>query len=170
MSYHGLGLGETGSGKTTVMQAVAGGFRRAGIGVLAHIPEGVAPWPQADRCVYDPARFIELVNASRRCAVFVEMSDASVSKYNEDFIKLATWTRNLGHRCFFIAQRHTQISPTIRDQCGRLWLFRVGVKTADILAEEFVDDALKAAPRLADWHYLFKERGRPATVHLPARV
>jgi hypothetical protein len=169
MSYHNLALGETGSGKTSLMQEVAGGFRRAGLGVLAHIPAGVPAWPAASRCVYEAERFIDLVNRSRRCAVFMEMSDASVSKYNEDFIKLATWSRNLGHRCFFIAQRHTQISPTIRDQCGRLWLFRVGVKTAEILAEEFVDDALKAAPGLANWHYLFKERGQPATMHLPAR-
>jgi hypothetical protein len=90
MSYHGLFLGETGSGKTTRAQGVAGELRRAGLGVLAHIPAGVPPWPEANRCIYEPARFIETVNASRRCAVFVEMSDASVSKYNEDFTKLAT--------------------------------------------------------------------------------
>lgn len=168
MSYHGLFLGETGSGKTTKAQKLAAGMRRAGIGVLAHIPEGVPPWPEADRCIYAAERFIATVNAARRCAVFVEMSDASVSKYNEDFVRLATWARNLGHRCFFIAQRHTQINPTIRDQCGRLWLFRVGAKTADILAEEFVDDALKRAPALGDWHYIFKERGRPAGFHRPA--
>jgi hypothetical protein len=42
------------------------------------------------------------------------------------------------------------------------------VKTADILGEEFVDDALKHASGLANWHYIFKERGRPATFHRPA--
>lgn len=170
MSYHGLFLGETGSGKTNLAQCVAGGFRRAGLGVLAHIPQGVPPWAAADRCIYDAERFIDTVNRARRCAVFVEMSDASVSKYNDDFIKLATWARNLGHRCFFIAQRHTQINPTIRDQCGRLWLFRVGPKTADILAEEFVDDTLRQACALADWHYMFKERGKPATTHQPVSI
>jgi energy-coupling factor transporter ATP-binding protein EcfA2 len=168
MSYHGLFLGETGSGKTTLARACAGVFRRSGIGVLAHIPAGVPPWPEADRCIYEPGRFIETANLARRCAIFIEMADASVSKYNEDFTKLATWARNLGHRCFFIAQRHTQINPTIRDQCGHLWLFRVGVKTASILAEEFVDPALEQAPDLADWHYLLKKRGVPATVHRPA--
>jgi hypothetical protein len=166
VSYHGLFLGETGGGKTTKARRLAAAFGAQGIPVLAYVPEGAA-WPEAARVFHDEARFITTCDAARRCAIFVEMSDAVVSRYNEEFTRLATWYRNLGHRCFFLAQRHTQINPTIRDQCGMLWLFRVGAKTAAILAEEFVDDALLGAPGLGDYHYLFKRRGQPATRHAP---
>jgi hypothetical protein len=167
MSYHGAIFGETGSGKTYLAShKLARAFRAAGVGVLAHVPEG-HHWEAASRVYHDGEKFIPVVNASRRCAVFVEMSDAVVSRHDEDFTRLATWSRNLGHRCFFIAQRHTQINPTIRDQCGMLWLFRVGRKTASILAEEYVDDALLQASELPDYHYIFKQRGQPATIHQP---
>jgi hypothetical protein len=161
--YHGIVLGECGSGKSYLCANIlAKGFRAAGVGVLAHIPGGTPPWVFSDRCLYDAAAFIELAMRARRCAIFIEMSDAGVSKYDGDFCRLATFSRHLGHRCFFIAQRHTQISPVIRDQCAMLWLFRVGWKTAEVLAEEYVDEALRGAPGLPDRAHFFKERGRPA--------
>ncbi len=167
MSFHGLFLGETGSGKTyKARNSLAATFRKQGVGVLAFVPRGHS-WTEANWQSSDPDRFIRMVNAARRCAVFVEFSDAKVSKFDDDFTELATWTRNLGHRCFFIAQRHTQVNPTIRDQCRFLWLFRVGFKTADILAEEYVDRSLTAAPNLPDYHYILKKRGVPATTHTP---
>ena len=168
MAFHGMFLGETGSGKTFKARTVAGEFRAASVPVLSFIPEG-HHWSEATRNYHDPERFIAMVNASRRCAVFVEFSDASVEKFDVGFSRLATWSRNLGHRCYFIAQRHTQIAPTIRDQCRFLWLFRVGFKTADILAEEYVDRALTGAPNLKDYHYFLKKRGVPATMHGPGK-
>jgi len=162
MSYHVLTLGSCGTGKTYFNQRLAAGCKKAGLGVLALIPKGFPPWPEADRTIYDPAQFLTTAHKARRCAIFIEMSDAAISRYDEDFIHLATYGRHLGHRCFFIAQRHTQINSTIRDQCGTLFLFRVGPKTAALLAEEFVDQALHDAAALTGHSYFHKQHGIPA--------
>jgi hypothetical protein len=168
MSFHCLTLGSCGTGKTYFNQRLAAGFQKAGMGVLALIPQGFPPWPEADRTLYDPAVFLDTAHKARRCALFIEMSDANISRYDNEFIHLATFSRHLGHRCFFIAQRHTQISATIRDQCGTLFIFRVGAKTAAILAEEFVDPALNDAPTLQGHSYIVKQHGKPATrVNIP---
>lgn len=166
MSFHGMFLGETGSGKTYKARQLAATFRKSGVAVLSFIPEGHS-WSEASWQTSDSERFVAKFNRARSCAVFIEISDAVVAKSDADFVRMFTWGRNLGHRVFAIAQRHTQINATIRDQCRWLWLFRVGFKTADILAEEYVDRTLCAAPSLKDYHFILKKRGIPATTHTP---
>lgn len=167
MSYHGLFQGETGSGKTYKARQLAATFAEKRVPVLALVPPGHF-WKEATWQTHDVGRFTIKANMSRRCALFIEFSDADADKFDEGITRLFTWSRNYGHRCFAICQRHTQINPTIRDQCAFLWLFRVGSKTAGLLAEEYVEPLLAQAPRLPNYHFIFKRRGAPATLHGPA--
>lgn len=166
MSFHGLFLGETGSGKTFKARQLAATFKASGVPVLALVPPGHA-WTEAAWQTNDVGAFVAKANASRRCALFMEFADADADKFDDGLTRLFTWSRNYGHRAFAICQRHTQVNPTIRDQCRFLWLFRVGAKTAGLLAEEYVEPLLVHAPTLPDYHFFFKKRGTPATLHAP---
>jgi hypothetical protein len=153
-------LGQGKSGKTTLCKQMAAGFRKGGVGVLAlTLPHD--NWPAANWQTSDPARFVTMFNKAEKCACFIEFSDASVGKYNTAFSDMFTKGRHRGHRVFGIAQRHTQIHPTIRDQWDAFWLFSCGIKTADILADEFGDAAILEAATYPRYKYLLKRRCLP---------
>lgn len=166
-TYFGI-LGQGKSGKTTLAKALAAGFRRNGVGVLAlTLPHDT--WAEASWQTSDPERFAAMFNRAERCACFVEFSDASVGKFNTAFSDMFTKGRHRGHRVWAIAQRHTQVSPTIRDQWDAFWLFSCGVKTADILADEFGDEAIREAATYPRYRYLFKQRCMPILRGVTAR-
>ncbi len=153
-------LGQGRSGKTTLAKQLAAGFRRAGVGVLVLHLAG-DPWEAASWQTDDPDRFSAMFWRARRCACFMEFADAGVEKFAKDFERTATQGRHLGHRMFYIAQRHTQISTLIRDQWDAFWLFACGVKTAASLVEEFADPAISEAMTYPRYQYLFKRRCMP---------
>ncbi len=153
-------LGQGRSGKTTLAKQLAAGFRRGGIGVLAlTLPHD--HWEAASWQTSEPERFVTMFNRAERCACFMEFADASVDKFSKPFEEMFTKGRHRGHRMFAIAQRHTQISPLIRDQWDAFWLFSCGIKTAAILSEEFGDDAIREAATYPRYRYLFKRRCMP---------
>jgi hypothetical protein len=153
-------LGQGRSGKTTLAKQLAAGFRQGGVGVLAlTLPHDT--WEPASWQTSDPERFVAMFNRAERCACFMEFSDAGVGKFAKPFEDMFTKGRHRGHRMFAIAQRHTQISPLIRDQWDAFWLFSCGKKTAETLAEEFGDDAILEAVTYPRYQYLFKRRVIP---------
>lgn len=160
-------LGQGRSGKTTLAKALAAGFRRNGVGVLAlTLPHDT--WEAASWQTSDPERFVRMFNRATGCACFMEFSDASVDKFSKPFEEMFTKGRHRGHRMFAIAQRHTQISPLIRDQWDAFWLFACGRKTADVLADEFGDDDIFQASAFPRYRYLFKQRCLPIRFGGPA--
>ena len=70
--------------------------------------------------------------------------------------------RHNGNRFFFVAQRFSQVEPTVREQCSFLWLFKVSESAAKQLSEEFADRAILAATNLPDRSFIFKRGNAPA--------
>lgn len=153
---HCLYLGMTGSGKTTLAKEMARKFRAQGFGVLVLDPMG-DDWA-ADFQTDDPNHFLAVVAKSTRCAVFVDESGETIGHYEKDMFWLATRARHYGHSCHFITQRAAQLSPTVRDQCGRMFLFRVSTRDADILANEWAEPTIKCAAQLERYAMLYCER------------
>jgi len=163
MSYHGSFFGRSGTGKTWKARKLAATFRRSGVPVLALTPPNQeAVWVEANWATADVDRFVARAMASRGCALFMELSDSGTSKYDDRIERLFTFGRHLGHRCFFVAQRFNQVSPTVREQCAFLWLFKTGPKATATLAEEFADPLLLQAAGLPDRCFMFKEGNAPA--------
>lgn len=165
---HAIVLGKTKSGKTFLMMAKARAYRAAGIGVIAlHKPR--EPWPAS--CVNwqtsDPAVFIKKFWSCQNVVAFIEMSDASVAKYNEGFWKCATEGRHNGIRCYFIGQRAPQIHPQIRDNCDGVYLFVCGHKAAKDISDEKDDPGLlKAAAMPKRWFWYKPNDFTPAKLQI----
>ncbi|AHF91609.1 hypothetical protein OPIT5_16665 [Opitutaceae bacterium TAV5] len=159
-------IGGTGSGKTFVAQQWAADFRRAGIGTLVmHKPR--EPWPAecASWQTPDPERLQAMFWRAKRCAVFMELADAHVNKWDDRFHQCFSEGRHEGHRCFFISQYGPQVHPLIRANCSSLALFATTKKAAKAWAEEFNDEGLMGAVTLPPHMFYFKpSRYQPAVL------
>ena len=159
-------IGQTGSGKTFCAQQNALYFIRREISVLVLHKER-EPWPLPAGArvwqTHDPAAFLRMYWKSRRCACFMELADADVSKYDGDFHRCFTQGRHEGHRNFYLSQRAAQVHPNIRENCESLCLFSVPMKGAKLWAEEFNDPQLIGAVHLPPRAFYFKpSRYEPA--------
>lgn len=164
MHYAILGL--TGSGKTFAAQNLAACALSRGRGVLVlHRPD--EPWPltagplmwQTD----DPDRYLRQYWASRNVDCFMELADADVDKFDAAFHRCFTRGRHGGRRNYYLAQRASQVHPTIRHNCVGLFLFAAGAKDAAVWSDEFNDPALLGASTLPPHEFFFKpDRFTPA--------
>jgi energy-coupling factor transporter ATP-binding protein EcfA2 len=171
---HSLIIGTTGSGKTTLAIELARAYKRRKRPVLVLDPFRDARWRDAGVTLLtdNPEHFMRAATRNRDCALFIDESGKVVGRYNDDMFWLATDARHYGHSSHFIAQRAMQLSPTVRDQCEYLFLFRVSRRDAKLLAEEYTDDSLLESSALPKGEYFFKSRFGPArrqSVTLPGR-
>ncbi|HLP00613.1 MAG TPA: zonular occludens toxin domain-containing protein [Opitutaceae bacterium] len=154
---HATIAGMTESGKTFAGIELAKGFRAAGVGTLVlHKP--MEQWPAAAASWQTDSieRFLPMFERSRGCAVFMELSDAAVSKYDARVHRCFTAGRHFGHRVHFITQRPATVHPAIRENCTALYLFNCATNAAKMWAEEFNDAALLEADRLPQYVFLHK--------------
>lgn len=146
----------TESGKTTLARKLAELYRPKGIPILVLDPYRSKKW-DAQFISDDPDRFLRVVKNSRECAVFIDECGHWVEEGFEAVLKwLATNARHYGHNCHFIAQRATQISPTIRDQCRNVFLFVQSLEDCKMIArDKAAPDFLKGS-ELTEGEYLAK--------------
>lgn len=93
---------------------------------------------------------------NKSCALFIDESGQTIGRYAPEMEWLATQSRKWGHKAHFITQRASQISPTLRNQCTNLFLFKQSPTDSKILACDFVADELKNAHKLKQGEYLVK--------------
>lgn len=144
---HTLILGMTESGKTALAKKLAEKYKEAGINVIVLDPLTDPSW-NADYQTSDPDEFLQVFWQSRKCAVFIDEAGESAGRYDNAMIKTATKGRHWGHNVHYISQRGSMISPTIRGQCSKLFLFNTGLKDAKVHAEEWGKEELKNANQL----------------------
>ena len=163
---HSTIAGMTQSGKTFAGMELAKGFRLAGVGTLIlHKPLEIWPASAASWQTDDPEKFLWQFDRSRGCAVFMELSDAAISKFDERFHRCFTTGRHLGHRCHYMTQRASTVHPAIRENCTALYLFACAASAARVWAEEFNDDTLMRASTLPMYVFLHKpSRFEPAAI------
>ena len=144
---HVLICGVTESGKTSLAKMLVENYRSCGVQTLVLDPMMDNGFT-ADYHTSDRAKFLQTVQASRKCAVFVDESGEMIGRYNDEMFWLATRARHYGHKCHFICQRGQQIAKTVRDQCSRLFLFKVSFDDAKLFSNEFAEIELRQANSL----------------------
>lgn len=160
---HVLILGMTESGKTTLAKKLCKDYQKRKIACIVLDPLRDPGWSDApDSDLFfqtvDKDEFLATVKASQRCAVFIDESGESVGQYDTTMHWLATRGRHYGHNCHFISQRGQQIAKTVRDQCGRLFLFTCSLTDAKILADEWNKPVLREAHMLEQGEFFIVGR------------
>ena len=148
---HGLILGMTESGKTSLAKQLIKEFQKKGIHCISLDPLG-DPSFGSDFATNDPAEFESMWKRSRSCACFIDEA-GSVGKFSETLREAATKGRHWGHHFYFLSQKATQIEPLVRDQCGVLFLFRTGNQSRKMLSEEFDEPKLLDPVEMLYFHH-----------------
>ena len=143
---HTLIAGMTESGKTTLAKRFAARSKKAGRKVLVLDPM-LDDW-QCDYQTSNPADFLNVFWREKSCDAYIDESGDTIGHYESEMIRTATRGRHWGHNVYYITQRPTMISPSVRTQCRILCLFVVGRKDAEILSQEYNEDQLKNAYKL----------------------
>lgn len=174
---HATIAGMTESGKTHCARQIARGLLASGVRTLVlHKPR--EPWDkkEASQQTSDPELFLSAYEAigkhnsktGQSCAAFMELSDATVDKYDSRFHLCFTQGRHDGFRNFFLTQRAAFVHPAIRENCSLIYLFNCTPKACDIWVEEFNDERLSLAADLPPHYYVHKSaRFSPARLYVP---
>ena len=154
---HSLILGMTESGKSTLAKKLAQQLKVNGTAVLVLDPLNDPAW-QADYQTDDPDEFLNVYWQSRGCVAFIDEAGDVVGQYDKIMQKTATRGRHWGHSNFYLSQRGTMISRTVRDQCSYLFLFATALDDCKTHAAEWNSPELKTANSLKQGEYFYTGR------------
>ena len=132
-------VGATESGKTTLACELAEGFREEGYRIIVLTAVYDPKWrlQKEDYYTESPEEFLRVFWDSQRCIAFIDEAGETVGRYDEAMDKVATRGRHREHSTFFILQKATRISLTVREQCSRAFIFQSAPSTCRVMADEF---------------------------------
>lgn len=136
----------------------------SGVPVLVLDPSGSPKtWLDcgADFVTENVDEYLGVVFANSRCLLIVDEAGEAVGRaQSQDHaprLRLATRTRHRGHSAIFISQAASTISPVIRRQCQKIWLFRQSFASCKILADEMCNPGIIAAAQLGKGRCLYAD-------------
>ncbi|MBL4572923.1 MAG: ATP-binding protein [Gammaproteobacteria bacterium] len=149
--------GTTRTGKSSLAKEMARVYQSMGIKVLVHDPVFDSTWP-ADFKTDNFELFLEVYWESEGCMCFFDEAYKSCFHKNDAAIATATMGRHRGHINHYIAHRPTMIDVTIREQCTKMFLFRIGKKDAKLVAEDWSEDVLLRCNEFKQGQYFEVEK------------
>lgn len=132
---HYLIAGMTGSGKTTLGKSLCRQFRARRMLTLVLDPMHDDGW-NADGKTANINQFFAAAQSRKGCMLFIDEA-GGFGKYDEQITWLMTRGRHLGHCIFLMTQDLTQVSPLIREQCSKIYLFASSDRAHKIIADAF---------------------------------
>lgn len=156
---HGMILGMTESGKTTLGKWMATRYKEQGRKILVLDPLLDSGWP-ADFITNDQAEFLRVLFSpeTRGCCAFMDEGGLTVGRYNQAMQVTATMGRHWGHSCHYLAQEATQLAPIIRAQSSFVYAFCMATRHGKLLAEEFNAPPLERCSELRRFQYIHASR------------
>ena len=153
---HSLIVGTSGSGKSTLAKHFAAEAMDAGDGVIVFDPLRYK-W-RCDYQTHDQDAFLNTFHASRDCLVVIDESGVKIGQHNEPMIETALLGRHYNHSIIFITQRAAMLSPSVRTNCQRVFVFCSGVADCKLMAEELVLPEMQNAGRFSVGQFAFIRR------------
>lgn len=130
---HSLYVGVTLSGKTTLARAVSRELRRKQQTVIVFDPMRTetagGDWGEGAYIFDQEENFLTMMQDERtaRTHVFVDEADMVFNHGRMENFWMLTRGRHYGFEMNLISQRPKLLHPTVRDQCTRLYMFRLPV-------------------------------------------
>lgn len=156
---HTLILGRTASGKSILSKILAAEALERGQGVLVLDILG-DEWPEGCVVTEDADEFLKLYWANFNCLCIIDEGGETANKRERKMIPTATRGRHNGHHNLYLAHRLTQLDPTLRAQCSRLFLFACATSDAMEMGDEFGAPELKEASGFPPGYLYFIEPGQ----------
>jgi hypothetical protein len=147
----------TESGKTTLAKRLAARYKSNDVPVVVLDSLNDPEWI-CDFQTTDPDEFLRVFWSSKRCVCFIDEAGDAVGRYNTVMQKTATRGRHWGHSVHYISQRGVQIAPTVRDQCGHIFLLTSSLADSKVHANEWNQPQLLKANALRKGNYFHATR------------
>ena len=164
---HTLVVGTTKSGKTVLARELVAQRLAAGGAAIVfdpmHNPRTKNAWGKGVHVFTDEATFLRCFWASHNLLVVCDEAGDYIGQQNKPMISLATRGRHNGHDVVFIAQRLKQLSPTVRNNTAKLFLFASSFDDCDTIARDWNDESLREAQTFLTGHFVSKVRMQPAS-------
>lgn len=144
-------MGTTLSGKTTLAKKLAKKAYNIGRNVFVLDPLLDPAWREIGANVVitsNPQEFIVLAKSNKNCTLVIDEAGNFCGQYDKEAWWLATQARHWGHQSIFIGQRANMIAKNIRDNCGKLFCFRISPSDAKTLSDDFCFESILDAPNL----------------------
>lgn len=150
---HTLILGMTESGKSTLAKLLASTLLAQGKRVAVLDPIFDPAW-KATFKTDDIYELREWAESNRNAYIFIDESGEVFNEGNDtEHSWFATRSRHYGHSVFFLAQRAIQVPKTMRDQCGKLFVFTSSSSDGVIHSEEWNKQELRGCNKLEQLHF-----------------
>jgi len=158
---HGLILGQTESGKSSIAKALCGYFGGTDIPIGVYDPMYDPGFEVlADFWTADVDLFLDYAYSHEGCILFID-EVAEIKKSDPRLMKLVTRGRHWGHSVFLMCHRLQQIDVTTRNQASMLFLFNSDRSDGEKLAKAWNEPALVECATLGTGECLFKARLQP---------
>lgn len=157
---HGLILGPTKCGKSTLAHAIAKDYQTHGVNSLVFDPH-MQSWPVPSQHQFtDLEKFLAVARRSQRCALFIEEAGEALGRGRiaRQSQWITTGSRKWGHTAYLLAQEAQQLLPVIRSCCARGFIFRQSKRNAEMLVNDFADERLMQATTLGRFEFLYAEK------------
>jgi ABC-type dipeptide/oligopeptide/nickel transport system ATPase component len=167
VSAHQSIIGQSGSGKSSLVREICANVKGTGVGVLVFDPtqlrsgKSVDGWP-ADYVFNEWEPFKAHVWESRGCYVVIDEAPEACEIDGAGVRSMLMRGRHLGHVFALCGQRYKRLDKTARDQCGKLFAFMMAEDDAAELAKDWADPALANLNTKPKFHYTHKIRGEIA--------
>ncbi len=99
-------------------------------------PYGSDGWPTGAIFCRTINRVIFWAKRKRGYVIVIDEAGYALDRYRPEHEQLATRSAHRQHRCVFVCQRYSQISPVVRFQCSEYWLFPQDYDSERQLARE----------------------------------
>lgn len=149
---HYLIVGMTGCGKTSLGKSLCRQFRRRRMLTLVLDPMYDDKW-ECDFKTPDLATFSACAWQRKGAMLFID-EVGGFGKFADATTALMTKGRHLGHCLFLMTQDLTQVSPLIREQCSKIYLFASSDRSFKLIADAFRKPELITMPSLGRGEFL----------------
>jgi len=140
---HYLCTGVTLSGKTTLARYFARHYRSLGKTVIVYDPVGSdtagGGWGEGARVYDEQLAFLDFMHSkdAHSAFVFVDEADELFSVRDADLHWMFKRGRHFGLSMWAITQRPKLVAPTVRNQCGQAFIFRLAQDDMKEIAADY---------------------------------
>lgn len=102
--------------------------------------------------------FLVLAKKNKNLTLIIDEAGTFCGQYNSESWWLATQARHWGHQSIFISQRANMVAKNVRDNCSKLFCFKISHDDSKLLHNDFCCNEILETPSYMQGDFLYCPR------------